>query len=707
MRPIFFLCCFFAFQQMTAQTTINYQSSSDDFPNPERGFYRYSETRSGSYSLLSQAELESYRQWHTPPTANYSIYSTLIFRYFFLEDFKTSNISQSFLNNMQTDFNTARAAGVKIIPRFAYTDEVNDTGCGNWICPPYGDAPKAWVLTHISQLAPVLEANKDVIAAVQMGFIGVWGENYYTDYFGDASQAPDYKLTDDNWSDRIEVLNALLDAVPEERMVQVRYPQMKQRTVYGISAPTSSAALGAAEAFTGTNKARIGFHNDCLLASADDYGTYTDYGNTATSSGSDTTNLKPYFAADSRYVVVGGETCDDAFSPQNDCASSDPAAYGDTELERMHYSYLNAQYNNDVNNDWVTDNCMEDIKKRLGYRLELQSGTFSDAAQPGQIMDINISLQNLGFAAPFNERGVELILRNTSTSERWYANLNTDPRLWLADGSTYTISESLCLPGEIPTGDYELLLHLPDPMPLLYANPGYSIRLANKLPDNSDVWEGSTGYNQLGHTITIDNMATNNACNTETTFASSSAILPVQFIHFKAVPAENTIQLSWATSVEINNKGFELQRSKDAKVFSSVAFIAGYGTTEERQDYQYTDTDVQKEKTYYYRLAQIDVDGRTTYSSVVSGRLESIDGWQAFAESIQIFPNPTTSDLYIQAEEAKITIQEIEIRNLLGQLVFSKTGNTGSCSVSHLPKGSYILSIKTERGMVSKKWEKM
>lgn len=515
------LCC----SSLWAQTTINYQTSNADFPNPERGFYRYSETRSSNYTLLDATTIGAYRQLNTPPTANYSIYSTLVFRYFFLEDFKQSNISAAYLANMQLDFDAARAAGVKLIPRFAYTDAVNGAGCSSWICPPYGDASKSWVLTHIQQLKPVLQTNKDVIAAVQMGFVGVWGENYYTDYFGDASQAPNYKLLDSNWTDRNEVVAALLDAVPVERMVQVRYPQQKQRFVYGINAPTTVAAMTLSEAFTGSDKARLGIHNDCLLASPDDYGTFSDYGNSSSTSTSDTANLKPYFAADSRFVVVGGETCDDSYSPQNDCASSNSAAYGDTELERLHYSYLNAQYNNAVNNDWQTGGCMDAIKKRLGYRFVLQNGTYSNSAQPNQLININLTLKNEGYAAPYNERDVAILLRNTVTGTVWKAELPTDPRFWLAGDTVHSISQDLCLLSYMPRGTYELLINLPDPMLTLKDNPLYSVRLANALPNGNEVWESATGYNKLGHFITVDSSSQNAACGQQITFIPASTSL--------------------------------------------------------------------------------------------------------------------------------------------------------------------------------------
>lgn len=532
MRTLISLCLFLIPCLFCAQnTTINYQSSNSDFANPERGFYRYSVTSSTSYTVLDATTLASYRSLHTPPTANYQIYSTLVFRYFLLENFKNAPISQSYLDNMQADFDAARTSGVKLIPRFAYTQTPNK--CGDSICPPHGDAPKNWVLTHIDQIESVLKKNKDVLACLQMGFIGVWGENYYTDYFGDASQGPDFKLTDTNWADRIEVMNALLAAVPEERMVQARYPQMKQRSVYGINAPTSSAALLESEAFTGSDKARIGLHNDCLLASTTDFGTYTNYGNSSTSSGDDVANLKPYFAADGQFVVVGGETCSDGFSPQNDCASSNVMAFGDTELEDLHYSYLNSQYNNEVNNDWVSDGCMDDIKRRLGYRFELQNGIYSNAAQPNQIISVDIDLKNVGYASPFNERAVELVLRNTSTDELWYALLPDDPRFWFAENAVNTIAHNLCIPSDMPTGSYELLLNLPDPMPLLAKRPEYAIRIANLLPDNSDVWEASTGFNKLGHILAINNSASNTTCNGEIRFSKISQVSDVVQIQGK------------------------------------------------------------------------------------------------------------------------------------------------------------------------------
>jgi hypothetical protein len=260
-----------------ATDTVVYALSNEDFPNPERGFYRVAETYVSNYEALDVDEMQQWRTEQQSGGGNYTIYSTLVFRDIILDGFTSKDLTQEVLNNISNDFTAARDAGVKLILRFCYTITSNSGACPEgFICPKYGDAPKDVVLGHIAQLKPLLQENADVIACMQMGFIGTWGENYYSDYFGDPSSNGKGKLTDKNWSDKNEVLKALLDALPQSRMIQVRTPQMKQRYVFGVDALTSSPALTDANAFDGSDAARIGFHNDCFLSSPNDYGTYDD-----------------------------------------------------------------------------------------------------------------------------------------------------------------------------------------------------------------------------------------------------------------------------------------------------------------------------------------------------------------------------------------------------------------------------------------------
>ncbi|WP_316817497.1 DUF4832 domain-containing protein [Pedobacter nyackensis] len=480
------------------KVNVTYSESTEDFPNPERGFYRYSETKASNYSVLDAAQLKTYRTLQDISSANYKVYSTLVFRYYILDNITTTPISDSFLSNIKKDMTAARTAGVKLIPRFVYTVTATPGNCPEgFICPTYGDAAKTVVLGHIGQLKTVLTENADVIACVQLGFIGTWGENYYTDFFGDASLngGQNSTLTDQNWRDRVEVLKALLAAMPVDRMVQVRYPQFKQRFLYGVNSPLSSPSLAEAMAFSTSDESRIGFHNDCFLASTNDFGTFEDYGNSSgprTSDGAVLNTLRDYMKADSRYVVVGGETCSDDYS-LNDC---EPAGKAQEELTAMHFSYLNAHYNTAVNNDWQSGGCMENIKKNLGYRFVLQSAVLPDNVVKGTTLNLVLNVKNVGYASPYNKRTIKLVLRNKTNGAIKSFNLNTDVRKWYS--GVFKVEESVKIPSDFAAGEYEMLLHLPDAYASIADRTEYCIRLAN-----NNVWEEETGYNRLNHTLSV------------------------------------------------------------------------------------------------------------------------------------------------------------------------------------------------------------
>ena len=192
--------------------TQNYTSSSEIIVNPERGWYRYSKANSiGSFSFLSQSSLTSMR-------VNEKI--TLMLRIYDLGAFKTTPISQTFLDNIKTDFNSLRAAGVKCILRFRYS-ESDDI-----------EAPKALLLSHIEQLKAITIPNQDVISCVEAGFIGQYGEWYYSKNYGTSS------LTAQNIADRKEIGLKILELAPD-RMVAFRTPTF-QTLVGGTTAISST-----------------------------------------------------------------------------------------------------------------------------------------------------------------------------------------------------------------------------------------------------------------------------------------------------------------------------------------------------------------------------------------------------------------------------------------------------------------------------------
>ncbi len=155
-----FLFLHFLFSQFTISQTVNYLPSDQIIANPERGLQKYSIT-SNNYATtngannLSVATLNSWK--------NSSDKVTIVYRYFMLDAFMTSNINSIYLSNIQTDFNNIRNSGLKTIVRFAYTNSYSSNA---------QQPSKNQILNHITQLSSVLNNNKDVILTLQAGFIG-------------------------------------------------------------------------------------------------------------------------------------------------------------------------------------------------------------------------------------------------------------------------------------------------------------------------------------------------------------------------------------------------------------------------------------------------------------------------------------------------------------------------------------------------------
>ncbi|NHM06871.1 DUF4832 domain-containing protein [Flavobacterium sp. CYK-4] len=440
----------------SAQTVnLTYTASSAVISNPERGFYKHTSTG----STLNQTSLTNYR-------LNNNI--TLIYRNFELNDFKTGPISAAYLTSMQSDFTKIRNAGIKCVIRFTYSSDTDDSP---------RDASKATILSHIAQLKPILLANADVIAVAQAGFIGTWGEWFYTDQaeFGGWGYNQT-NLTQTNLDNRKEVVNAFLGALPLDRMIQLRKPAFK----YDLY---STVPLTNSQAFNQSAIARLGHHNDCFLASSDDNGTYDNV-----------TTEYPYLAQETKFLPMGGETCD-LNAPRTDCTT---ALF---EMNKFHWSYLNLDYYPDVIDGFQTQNCFVDVQKKLGYRFELKTATLPTSVALGSTLPIVLKIVNQGFASPFNERKAYIVLKNLTTNQVYPIQLNTDPRLWLGPNEI-TIAQNLTLPTNLTTGNYKMYLHLPDKAPTLAARPEYAIRFAN---DN--MWESITGYNSLNHTLSVTSAA--------------------------------------------------------------------------------------------------------------------------------------------------------------------------------------------------------
>ena len=435
--------------------TIRFTESDSIIPNPERGLF--------SQTYFTSADLETHANATVINNMRHSKYKmTLYLHSYYLTDYMESDIPQEFLDRLETNMNALREGGGKVVLRFSYKYSM-DVKDQPW------NASEEWIHKHIDQIAPYLQKHADVILYVQCGLIGSWGEWYYTSH--------EFKMnpvTDADYEPRWRVLEHMLQAVPETRQVALRTPEFKMRYLK-MRGDTAMSPLTAAEAHKTTNKARIGAHNDCFVSSATDVGTYRGAAD------------REFWAEDTKYTIMGGETCEKRATSEGSHAIS--------EMEKYHWTYLNRDYREEVTRMWRNDGTMDIMMKRLGYRLVLDKAVITPEPEAGKKFEIYCELRNVGFASPMNKRALELILVSKSNPNNKYVYPQTeDPRFWLPGEHTFTLA--CTLDGEMK-GEYDVCINLPDPCESLHNDPRYSIRLANE-----NVWDEATGYNRLT-TITV------------------------------------------------------------------------------------------------------------------------------------------------------------------------------------------------------------
>jgi uncharacterized delta-60 repeat protein len=150
-------------------------------------------------------------------------------------------------------------------------------------------------------------------------------------------------------------------------------------------------------------------------------------------------------------------------------------------------------------------------------------------------------------------------------------------------------------------------------------------------------------------------------------YGNDAGALPVSFLSFNGVINNGVSVLNWSTTNEVNNKGFEVERSYDGVNFSDIGFVTGKGNTASVNNYTYTDTKVLSGSNYY-RLKQIDLDGTFMYSSVILLDYSKF-GWS-------ILGNPVTNNSWIQLQLDKPSTVSIQIISLNGTVI--QTINPGN-----------------------------
>lgn len=465
-KRLFFFMTATMFATALSAGTVNY--TADDvsiFPNPERGFL-HQRTRHANKDYHAVQGKDDELNYH----ANRDKVSLILVLYYLDEFNNTDTLPEAVLTAFDDDMQTLRNHGMKAIVRIAYAEE----GYGNdktEVKRSAHDAPLEIIEKHLDQYKSHWAANADVIYCFQAGFVGQYGEWYYTDNFGNhvPTMTADCKA----------LLDTALKAIPQDRTLLLRRPMFKQEYLDGV-------ALTPEEAYTGTPKARLGHFNDAFLYGPDNMGTYST--NEAKRNAQ-----KALIAQETLYVPLGGETDITKDSLAQIWATQEATV---AEMSTMHWTFIKNSYSETVTNMWRANGTFDTLNVHMGYRFQLVNGTYSEAVTAGNNLSVNMNIKNVGYAPLYNERPAYIVLKNDDHS--YQLPLSSDPRRWKPNGVVSTVNESLTIPDTAYNGTYDLYLWLPDAYESLQNDARYAVRFAN-----NGVWEESPGMNALGAQVVV------------------------------------------------------------------------------------------------------------------------------------------------------------------------------------------------------------
>ncbi len=200
------------------------------------------------------------------------------------------------------------------------------------------------------------------------------------------------------------------------------------------------------------------------------------------------------------------------------------------------------------------------------------------------------------------------------------------------------------------------------------------------------------------YTVYVKNSAASCVTSASATILTTTCTsLPVSMTSFDAYKKGNTVALTWTTATEQNNKGFVVERSADGMSWKTIGTVnsqAINGNSNTKLEYSYTDK-LPVTGNNFYRLKQIDFDGRTVYSQA------QLVTWSN-GHNISVYPNPVTYELTIEGAELKGS--HVRIFNAMGQqlhlVTVQSNDNFVRINVSKLTGGVYYITVTDNNNKV-------
>lgn len=390
---------------------------------------------------------------------------TLVQQYVYLTEWVGKDLDATALDNIRKIFELMKAQGYKSILRFAYNHAGLDTS---------GGESKQWILRHIDQLTPLLNEYIGQIAALQVGFIGAWGE-WHTSPLANDQDAKD------------AIVSALLRALPEPYCVEIRYPNHKK------------ALTLEQEEYRG----RIGYSNDYFtagehpLAPGNDFVPNTD----------DYKQVTEEVKANNFYVsgeIPYNENTEwglaELITPmktlrilrEHRYSAFDVTQNYDLNITswkrvKLNPALLNSNnilfdesYFKDAEGNEVVRSFYDFVRDHLGYRLNLLEE--STVEVNGGNLEYNLTITNTGFATVINPKEVYLVLVSDGGQVVKEIKLDVDPKGWIPStdeepnqAAKYSLRGSVAVG---VNGTYKIGIWMPEKVTDLKYNSAYAVKFA-------------------------------------------------------------------------------------------------------------------------------------------------------------------------------------------------------------------------------------
>lgn len=477
---VFILAGFFNVNATTETKELNYNESTEEINNPERGFYRTNGLKlnpSGNRATTDGKDKFIYL------CVDISAFSGAI------NGDKDLELTEDALNALENTLNNEKNQNNSVILRFVY-DQYSDGIQSNEGIQD-GNLRRVepsidMIKKHISQMKDIFTKYSTTIYTIQMGFFGAYGELHSTSM-----------CTTENFNATID---CLLENTPDNIPISVRTPGQYANWV-GVNIDEINKNITT----KGSKAYRVGMFNDGYLGSYSDLGSFPDR-NKAVEWLNNQANHTPY----------GGE----AVINYDDNAKVDGYKYLEKyslmdnlepEIFKTHTSYLNYEWNQNLHSDWKLrtyngiNKVYKDAKKtdyeyiqdHLGYRYVIREEKLDNIAKKNSKVHGQITIENVGFAPMIKDKVSRILLVDENNKITYTENLNMDIKDFKSNESI-TKDYEFSIPTDVNKGKYKVYLQVASEFnqDKTYLN----VKFANK-----DIWNDQVQANYLGNIEVIEN----------------------------------------------------------------------------------------------------------------------------------------------------------------------------------------------------------